>query len=412
MRSDRERDAEMDRLLRAVMSDELAAEAGACPPPDVLAAYAERTLSEGERRAMDLHLASCAVCQEAMALVATMPDTPATAVASHSAAWWRAGWKRWLVPLGAAATAVVLYVAVKPDEVLKPAAVVPSRESVVASAPSQLPAAAGSLDAEPAATPDTRPATPAKQRIAPSASPAQPSRLVELRARTKDVSQGSPEASKPPRVEALPETIVAPARPQELAAPTTTFVAAPVAAPPPPPPPPAQSGGARGQAQALPVVRGVGGGDVARKQAAAEAPPARRLDLGPESVVVTGESPLVASATRVLVAAAGNPKVQWSLHGPRISRSDDGGQSWHEQYTASAALLAGASASATTCWAVGAGGLVLLTTDGKSWEPRPFPERVDLTAVTAAGGTAATVTTRDGRRFGTEDGGNSWTPIK
>jgi photosystem II stability/assembly factor-like uncharacterized protein len=59
-------------------------------------------------------------------------------------------------------------------------------------------------------------------------------------------------------------------------------------------------------------------------------------------------------------------------------------------------------------WIVGADGTVLVTTDGERWQPRAFPEPVDLVGVTASSDATATVTTRDGRRFTTADGGRTW----
>jgi photosystem II stability/assembly factor-like uncharacterized protein len=61
---------------------------------------------------------------------------------------------------------------------------------------------------------------------------------------------------------------------------------------------------------------------------------------------------------------------------------------------------------------VGAAGTVLLTTDGERWERRPFALAVDLAAVEALSVRAATITTRDGQRFETLDGGQTWSPKK
>jgi photosystem II stability/assembly factor-like uncharacterized protein len=58
---------------------------------------------------------------------------------------------------------------------------------------------------------------------------------------------------------------------------------------------------------------------------------------------------------------------------------------------------------------VGRGGTVLLSIDGSSWRQLAFPEAVDLTSVAATSAGAATVTTSDGRVFGTTDGGATWT---
>ena len=101
------------------------------------------------------------------------------------------------------------------------------------------------------------------------------------------------------------------------------------------------------------------------------------------------------------VTAAPDGRVQWRLGpGGRIWRSTDAGSTWHWQPTdVSADLVAGSAPSATTCWAVGSRGVVLLTVDGQRWTLLPFPLSVDLAAVEASDSRIATVTTRDGRRF-------------
>ena len=113
------------------------------------------------------------------------------------------------------------------------------------------------------------------------------------------------------------------------------------------------------------------------------------------------------------VAAPGG-SVLWRFGaGGRISRSADAGDTWQDQVSGvTADLIAGAAPSAAVCWAVGTAGTVLLTTDGERWERRPFPEAVDLVAVAASNTRAATVTTRDGRRFSTSDSGLTWSPIQ
>ena len=97
--------------------------------------------------------------------------------------------------------------------------------------------------------------------------------------------------------------------------------------------------------------------------------------------------------------------------GGRLSRSTDRGVSWQPQTSGvSVDLLAGSAPSASVCWMVGRNATVIVTTDGTRWSSRPFPERVDLVAVDAVDARAATVTTRDGRRFATLDGGATWSP--
>lgn len=64
--------------------------------------------------------------------------------------------------------------------------------------------------------------------------------------------------------------------------------------------------------------------------------------------------------------------------------------------------------SPTVIWIVGRAGLVQLATDGRTFVRLPFPEAVDLTAVTAKDERHATVTTADGRTFETADAGRTW----
>ena len=72
-------------------------------------------------------------------------------------------------------------------------------------------------------------------------------------------------------------------------------------------------------------------------------------------------------------------------------------------------LTAGASPAPSICWLVGPQGIVLLTTDARSWRRIAFPEAVDLVSVRASDDKIATVSTADGRAFSTTDGGQTWT---
>jgi len=95
--------------------------------------------------------------------------------------------------------------------------------------------------------------------------------------------------------------------------------------------------------------------------------------------------------------------------GTSVERSTDGGVTWQPQSTGAAVrLTAGVAPSPTTCWLVGAGGVVLVSQDGQKWQRVAFPEAVDLTAIRAIDGSNATVTAADGRAFSTTDGGRSW----
>lgn len=76
---------------------------------------------------------------------------------------------------------------------------------------------------------------------------------------------------------------------------------------------------------------------------------------------------------------------------------------------ADAPVTARSSPSPNVIWAVGRAGLVQLATDGRTFARLPFPEAVDLTAVTATDDRHAIVTAADGRTFQTADGGRTWT---
>jgi photosystem II stability/assembly factor-like uncharacterized protein len=102
--------------------------------------------------------------------------------------------------------------------------------------------------------------------------------------------------------------------------------------------------------------------------------------------------------------------VRWRLlSGGRVERSTDAGSTWQPQDTGvTVTLAAGTSPAPSTCWLVGPGGVVLVSTDGSSWKRAPFPEGVDLTSVRAPDDKTAIVTAIDGRTFKTQDGGQTW----
>jgi photosystem II stability/assembly factor-like uncharacterized protein len=105
-----------------------------------------------------------------------------------------------------------------------------------------------------------------------------------------------------------------------------------------------------------------------------------------------------------------NVKVRWRiLTGGSVARSIDGGMIWQTQSTGvPATLTAGTAPSPTICWLVGQGGIIVLSTDGRTWQRLPFPEAIDLTSIRASDEVNATVTTADGRTFITTDGGKTW----
>jgi len=106
-----------------------------------------------------------------------------------------------------------------------------------------------------------------------------------------------------------------------------------------------------------------------------------------------------------------SPDVQarWRLAGPVVEQSTDGGSTWETVFTlAGAELTAGAAPSASTCWVIGRRGVVLRSTDGRTFAVVIFPAMTDLSAVEATDARSASVSTVDGRTFSTTDGGATW----
>jgi hypothetical protein len=147
----------------------------------------------------------------------------------------------------------------------------------------------------------------------------------------------------------------------------------------------------------------VAGAAASPPPAVAEASP--RRDAAASSRVMT-----FATAPETIIVSS-NPSTRFRLlRGGGVQRSADGGATWQTEVTgATDTLTAGSSPSPSVCWLIGPSGMVLLSTDGRSWRRRPFPESVDLRSVTAFDSDNATVTTADGRVFVTSDGGQSWT---
>jgi hypothetical protein len=142
--------------------------------------------------------------------------------------------------------------------------------------------------------------------------------------------------------------------------------------------------------------------------APAAAPPAAAMAPLPPPAPSPAPPPPAAAATGVARAFEATA-LRWRVAGPRIEQSQNG-VDWTAMYTHPTPLTAVAAPSATVVWAVGRGGVVLRSTDGRSFVRLPFPETVDLSAVRADDANRATVTAADGRSLSTTDAGVTWRP--
>ncbi|RPJ72331.1 MAG: hypothetical protein EHM24_09545 [Acidobacteria bacterium] len=118
---------------------------------------------------------------------------------------------------------------------------------------------------------------------------------------------------------------------------------------------------------------------------------------------------------RPVRAVSPDGATEWQFEtGGGIRRSTDGGRTWFPQPSGAAGgvLLAASAPASNVCWAVGRKGLVIMTADGNRWLARQSPDATDLVAVAARDASNAVVTTADGRRFETTDGGTTWSLIR
>jgi hypothetical protein len=349
-----------DRLLR----DALRAEASASPSPmcvdaNALAAWADGRMTAAERAAVETHAAGCARC---LGFLAAMTRTEPPAIAPP---WWRRSPIAWLLPLAAVTAGLVIVVGL---------ALLEQRSEV------QLPTATPAAVAPPQVNgPQAAPA-PAQPPVPAVSSPPAVSRRRE-HAGSATAPSAALAAAQPKREQAA----AAPASPPPAAgAPVARDALSPPPAPPvaattptPVAPPAVTRDAVERRAQA--------GASALAAKAAADAPPAP------------------------IVIASPDPNSQWRIVGGTVEHTADGGATWQPQSIGIATRVrAGAAPDARVCWLAGVAGVVLRTTDGGTWTRTPFPETADLVAIQAADASHAVVTTADGRRFTTGDGGATW----
>jgi hypothetical protein len=403
--TNQQRDADIDRLLRAALKPAADSHAGECPDASLLAAFVEGGLSKEERAALDAHIVECGRCQEALAIIGREAPGPEAAPArSEWFTWVTRPRLRWLVPITALATVAVFFFATRPliapgdspepGEVTQFARATPPAGQAV-EAPSAAAAPAKGMAGN--ELKDKLAATRAAGKLAePERRLARDQRPADQAAVPAQVAEAVPAPSAAPVGQAALERKDAAAGAGNVAARAdvdekrTKPAAEPAALPPAPVPPPAEA-------------------QFAAKSAVT--PRAVTADAGrPTAASVQKRTEPRSEEAALSVVAAPGGAIRWRLgRGGQIWQSAGAGETWRLQVSGTAAdLLAGSAPSPTTCWVVGAGGTVLLTLDGEHWARRPFPFPVDLTGVRATDARAATVVAADGRRFATLDAGLTW----
>jgi len=427
MTNDRDRSIEL--LLRQRRQDADRTPSKQCADAETLAAWVDGSLSREALADVEQHAASCARCQ---ALLASMAKTTP---AVEARPWWRAVTARWLVPVAAVATALVVWVSVErwPAESVTPPAPATPTASMTASrpvAPPDSPAAAeppqpvAGARAKSAAD-ELKKDTAVDQAAAAGSAGALPDRRVSAPLERRDALDKTADAIGPVPglrggsaggivggIAAAPSPVL-PAPATTPPAPTNAAAAAPPQSPrgalATTPPPQPKAADALGVAESVRLIP-----EAANKE----------LSAGRAGTRATFAAPLEIRAPQA--------DYRWRIVPPSgIQRSTDGGVTWSavdpvpprsqgqqagEVAVAGVAspmvLIAGSSPSHDVCWIVGRAGIVLVTTDGATWQRRPIPEAADLTTVRAVDARVATVTTADGRQFATLDAGATWTLVR
>lgn len=366
MHESQERDESVERLLRQPMQAPEGAATDECLDAETVAAWLDDELAGEELERAQTHVADCARCQAVLATAIKVGD--ALPVQESAPAHRR--WFRWLVPVTAAAGALVLWVAI-PRESRAPAPTVSEAQDSLAKMKS----------AESA-----RPPVEIDRSVAPAAPEPSVSRRAQASQPPESAARrdaAAPEVGQAAREERFAEIAPAPA----------PSPAAPSAAPSPEAMPSSASGALADSAPAA--------------KAAAAAPMAAMRQRVPEQGAARlnetiASTPIVTSADRA---------EQWRIAGDSLQRSVDSGATWIAASlpasVAAGSLTAGA-APAGAVWLAGRSGVVVRSTDRRQFSRIPFPEAVDLTSIQAFDDRNATVTTSDGRQFRTTDAGQRW----
>ncbi len=363
-----------DQAFEAALSRGLQSRGGkgnGCPEPEILAAFWDRSLASDERTQWETHFAQCTRCQEQLAALARMGEAEEPAVETAAGfLGWRLDW-RWLAPSATLAIVVLAVWVIAPGSVSDPRRPVTSETEVTGRA-------------------QEAPANRARNESV---------RVLERR-----------DAVSPP----APTTAEAPRGAGQLAG-----------------TPDQPSVGLRENAVELDDTavdelarleqdlrsRAPGASTAADASTAAEPErfvPSAQRRLAVKSLASRGATRTslvpVADADATVVILSPNPSILWRLTRPGgIERSTDGGSTWARQLTdADVELTSGSAPSARVCWAVGRSGVVFRTTNGQTWERVSSPVPTDLAGIQASDEQNATITTADGIRYRTRDGGRTW----
>ena len=470
-----------DRQLEKALARHLRSNAidAACPDAEILAAYHERTLSLDEMAQWKQHIVGCARCQETLNLVeesnslqgseeenrkmmelvggrfatagaaalsrmpmaeavpAALPalrDSAATQMPKRSAAL------RWVVPVGALAAGLLVWVGVRETQNNK--AMKSAQVEVAQNRPSMERAPAVSAAAPNANLSEGYKSSDAKSRAEDELNKEEKSRIVdELRKQESALSmvKPSPAPSKKAAAGGAAPVSMAPTlgkEKQQEDANAMKDMSSAYSMTPAPAVPATEVNNYAAQNRELATTQNAKSAPVA--SAGARATPAndtakagRMLDQQNQVTklpaqrnqnleVSAASSALAQSMSDVLpeggtIIVAPNDAYSWRVgSNGKIEHSTDNSRTWMLQKSGvTADLTAGSATSGKVCWVVGKAGTVLLTTDrGKHWKQLNPPTKEDLGGVNAVDDKRASIwTVSHSKSFETNDAGATWSAI-
>ncbi len=409
---------DQEKLATNLLRQSLGAPGEACPDPEIWAAYFDQSLDREETSRAELHLSQCSICRERLAAM-HRPGEPVHTLRPESS--WRWDW-RWLAPAAAALIVAAIWIGRRP--IAKPS---PERQPLLAMSQSQAPPSAAAPPAHgrnesPAAVSAGRSKQQAPQgfsvtdKLSPGKQQPQahnnrwdyPAQNSRKEVGSNDSAKKNQEPSSPPAGSERAEVDTAVGKELKPSHPATSPAPAPL---------PSGVAGLGSTAETVTVqgeVNSIGpqsaATDMAPKQTASAAPLSAELTAQARSRALV--IPAAKQRSRMRFITTPDPKVLWRItEGGFVERSTDGGTSWKgELPDVSAQLTTGFAPSAEVCWVVGRSGAIFLTTNASDWKRIPPPANTDFTGITALDASSAIVTTADGRKFATTDGGSHWNP--
>jgi Photosynthesis system II assembly factor YCF48 len=414
---------DQEKLATNLLRQSLGAPGEACPDPGIWAAYFEQSLDREETARAQLHLSQCSICRERLAAMYRLSEPAAAHTMRLPKSSWMWDW-RWLAPAAAALLVAAIWIVRRP--IAKPGR---EQQPLLAMSQSQaLPSAAAppehGRNESPAASSAGKSGQQASQSFWVTDKLSPGNQQLQVHNNRSDLAQNSrnkvgwndsakknQEPSSPSAGSQRAEVDTAVGNELKPSHP---------AASPAPAPLPSGVAGSGSTAETV-TVEGVlnssGPQSAATEMKSNQSPSAAPLSA--ERLPLTAQArsralgiPAAEQRSSMRVITTPDPQVLWRIaEGGFVERSTDGGTSWKgELPDVSAQLTTGFAPSADVCWVVGRSGAIFLTTNASDWKRIPPPAKADFTAITALDASSAIVTTADGRKFATTDGGSHWNP--